>query len=449
VLLFRMARDYLFTLLLPFVFLVLGLRPIRFGLEEFFRNFPDTNYSGQFARAAIAAWFLMSLAWITITYAISLFINRSDKNSTRNKRILGWGIALLVGVTFLHIGLSIAEMKGTREVLALAQSPILRIVFFTGSLASQMTIAPLSGDFWSFALGLGGLLSIIGGSLWVAMSQADWMYDQAAVRGFESSTVRAAQRKGDTMGAMAELARRGKIKAGRRTFIHRLKMPGAWSLLWKEYFLQTRGMMGMLVMLGLMGIGFCILPSLIPERESEMGIAPFFFLMQAVALFMITLAISQTGFIEVLRRVDLQRPLPFSSSTIVFFEIAGKALLGIVVAVVAAVVAGIINPSLLPHVIAALIYSPALSLLLSATVFMVTIMFPDIDDPTQRQFRGLMMLLGLAVLGLPPTAAFLGLLALSVPSWIAAIAGAVICVGMSALAAVVGGKLYEGFNPSE
>lgn len=449
VLMFRMMRDYLFTLLLPFVIILFGLRPAKMGWESIFRNLPNSEYSGQTFRALTLSWILMAMCWVSITYAISLFINRSDKRSTRNKRILAWSIALMVISVAGFVLFRSQTMHDMAGVLSLLEEPFLRVIFFTATFATELTLAPLTGNIWSGVLGGGALIGIIVGGIWIAMTQAEWMYDQAAVKGFDSAGVRQAQRRGDTMGAMAELARQGKIKSGRTTFIHRLKMSGPWALVWKEFFLQTRGMMALLVMLGLMGLAFCLLPALMSPRRNEMGVPYFFFLMQSMALFMITLAIAQTGFIEVLRRVDLQKPLPFSSQKIVAAEIFAKATLGIAVAVLSALISGIVSPNLWPYVIASLIYSPALSLMLSATVFLVTIMFPDLDDPTQRQFRGIMMLLALAILGLPPTGAFLGLWALGLPVWVAAGIGGMICLAMTALATLISGKLYESFNPSE
>jgi hypothetical protein len=449
VLLFRMLRDYLLTLLFPLIILVLGLRPAKLGYESFVRNLPDHAYGATALRALAISWLLMAMCWIGITYAISLFINRSDKQSTRNKRILGYSIGIIVVGTIAYIGLRINGIHDFQDAIELLRAPLLRVVFFSATLATQLTIAPLTGDLWGGLLAGGALVGIIVGSLYVAMSQADWMYDQAAVKGFDTASVRAAQRRGDTMGALAEMARRGKIKAGRRTFVHGLKMQGPLALVWKEFFLQTRGMLGLLVMLALFGIAMCIMPALVRGPTDGMGVPALFFVMQASTLFMITLAISQTGFIEVLRRVDLQKPLPFSAPVIVFFEIAAKALLGAFVAVVAAIVAGIINPVLWPYVLAALLYSPALSLLLSASVFLVTIMFPDFEDPTQRQFRGIMMLIAIVVMGLPPTGAFLGLWALGLPAWSAATGAGIICLGVSALACFGSGKLYESYNPSE
>jgi asparagine N-glycosylation enzyme membrane subunit Stt3 len=129
--------------------------------------------------------------------------------------------------------------------------------------------------------------------------------------------------------------------------------------------------------------------------------------------------------------------------------VGSKAILGIVVSVVGSLLALAFNASLWPYVLAALIYSPALSILLSSTVFLTTIMFPDVDDPTQRQFRGLVMMLAIVIFGLPPTGAFLGIWALGMAPWTAAIAGSIICLAMSALACLVSGRLYESYNPSE
>ncbi len=449
VLLYRIARDYLFTLLLPLFLALVGLRPVMMGWEAVFRNMPHPEYSTLTMRSLMVSWSLMAMSWVTISYAISLLINRSDRASTRNKRILGWSIAVLVLGTLAFVVWRSQTIDGLGGVLELSRAPLLRSVFFTATLANQMVLGPLEGNLGMAALGATGLLALILGSLYVAITQAGWMYDQAAVKGFDTANVRLAQRRGDTMGAIAEMARLGKVKAGRRTFVHRLRMAGPWALMWKEFFLQTRGMLGMLLLLGLMGVGMSLLPALIPQRRGDMSTPAFFFTMQATALFMMTIAISQTGFIEVLRRVDLQKPLPFSAPRIVLFEVASKALLGIVVSVLAALVAWILNPALGPFVLAALIYSPALSLLLSSTVFLTTIMFPDVDDPTQRQFRSLVMMLAIIILGLPPTGAFLGLWFLGLPAWVAALVGSVVCLGVSVLSCFISGKLYEAFNPSE
>ena len=55
------------------------------------------------------------------------------------------------------------------------------------------------------------------------------------------------------------------------------------------------------------------------------------------------------------------------------------------------------------------IYGPTLAIMLSSAVLVVTLLFPDIKDPTQRGFRGLMQLLGIAVATAPGLSVFIGM----------------------------------------
>jgi len=76
-------------------------------------------------------------------------------------------------------------------------------------------------------------------------------------------------------------------------------------------------------------------------------------------------------------------------------------------------------------------------------------MFPDIDDPTQRGFRGLMGLLALVVTVGPGVGLFILIFALSKSVVMAALAAAVVNLGLAAVCAAVSGRYYADFNPSE
>lgn len=450
VLLFRIARDYLFTLIAPLVFMVFGFGGVRAGYEWLFRNMPEQGQANQALRMAFVSWGLMALGWVCVNYAISLFINRSDTNSDRNRRVFGWcSSAFLLGAIGF-IAYRSVDLSGPRELLDLAQEPFLKAVFFSASLATALTIGTLEGELVTALLGAAGLAAIIVVALRVAMSQAAWMYDQAAVKGFGNQQLKAAQRSGDTLAAIAALAQEGKIKPRRLRWIYNLKLTGPFALLWKDLFLQVRGMLWILIMIGLIGVFMSALPAMVPFRASEGGSTGMLLFMQGMSILMVTISIANVGFLELLRRIDLQKPLPFTPATIVTFEVLSKSLLGIVVSIVGSLVAAAIRPDLLPMSAASIIFSPALSVLLSSCVFLVIILFPDVDDQAQRQFRGIMMMLSIAVTGFPPVAVFLLLaLGLSVPSWLAAFVGASICVGIAFVLILISGRLYANFNPSE
>lgn len=450
---FRMLRDYLVTLLLPFFIAILSLRGAKRGWTEIFRNMPHPEYSGYTLRAMTLSWILMAMCWISLSYAISLWINRSDTRSDRNKQYFTTflGIWILGSIAYIGWRLYTLPAGNVKELITVAQSPILRVLFFTASFATKFTLAPLQGSLASAMVGIGGLVATICIGLSLTLKQVGWLYDQAAARGFAASKARALQRSGDYMGIAAERARAraGRARTIKTSFFHRLKMRGPWALVWKELFLQPRAVLGMLVVLLLVGVSFSLVPAMMPINRDIKEAGFLLLFMQGMAVMLVTLVLAQTGFIEVLKRVDLQKPLPFSPMTIAAFEIGAKSILPMLCCGVGAVVAWLINPHLWLYCVAALIFSPGLSLLLGSTVFCVIMFFPDVEDPTQRQFRGLITLLGAVFTGFLPVLTFAGLMFLSLSAPLAAALGSLVAFGVSALLCYLSGQLYANFNPAE
>lgn len=449
-LIFRIFRDYLITLFLPLFVALLGLRPARMGWEAVFRNMPNPEYSGMTLRFLLIAWMLMSLGWVMISYAVSLFVNRSDQRADFNRRM----VAAILFLVFLgvagYIGWTVYRSTDWQDLVRASQHPALRTVFFMASLANLMVLAPFTGAMGDAAIGAAGLLVVCYAAFRVSMSQAHWMYDQAAIKAFNKTNVRELQRSGDLIGMAAE---RAKSKGGKRkaTFVNRWVMRGPWALIWKDILIQGRSMMGIMLILGTISIGLGIMPALIPVRSgrAEMAVGPMILVMQLTIVFMITMNIAMGGAIEVLKRVDLQRPLPFLPWQIVFMEVASKAVLVFAPVVISLIVTVILKPVFWAYAAAALLAVFGVSLLMSACVFLTTLLFPDVDDPTQRQFRGLVMMISFVIFGFFPIGAMVGLLALKLhPVFAGAVAGGMglaISVGL----AVVSGYLYSNFNPTE
>lgn len=448
VLVFRIVRDYLITLVVPFILVAFGLRPVAAGWEAYFRDAPQ--YAGYAARAAGLGWILVAMSLVCATYAASLFVNRSDLKSDRNRRILYWGTAGAVLGIIAYVSVLLRGVSNADQAIDVTYSPILRAFFLPGTLATNMVMGALDGQLWRSGVGFLGLIGIIALSIRIALSQTPWMYDQAAARGFGAGkNIRKLQQSGDMMGVAAEMARRGKVKVKRTTWVHRIKAKGPWALLWKEAFLQTRGMLFMIVLLAVTTAVMVIVPVFLPSRRDPTPIGIVFLVMQGFSLMSVTLSMAQIGFIEVLRRVDLLKPLPFSSTAIVFFEIVSRSIMATLFSIAGAIILLIFKFELASFALASMILAPCLSILMSSAVFLVTMLFPDIEDVTQRQFRGLVTLLALAVLGTPPLLAFAGLFALKLwPALCATVAG-LVCLGVSLAVAAASGSLYASYNPSE
>jgi hypothetical protein len=278
------------------------------------------------------------------------------------------------------------------------------------------------------------------------------MYDQAASRGTDAATTRSLQRQGDMIGLMAERARSGKLRAGRISWIHRIRTKGIGALIWKEIIVLTRSSAASFVFVVIVVFAMVILPTVGLSSAGPIArkaIGPIFMAMTGFGVFMMSMSLSQAGFIEMLRRVDFQKPLPFSAAQIVFAEVMAKVVPTALVTWSATLVVIAIRPMLWQEGVALLIAIPFTAMLMIGVVLLMTVLFPDVDDPTQRGFRGLMMLLALVVTGGPCLGIYVAIDAYFGSPISAALVASTLAIGMTAGLATLAGNLYAAYNPSE
>lgn len=449
VLTFRIFRDYLITLLLPMLIAVFGLRPAKMGWEAIFKDMPNPEYSGMALRFITLGWLLMAMSWVTVSYAVSLWVNRTDAAGPTRKKVFGWSLTILCVALVGFLTWRFSRVQAMGDVIALLQMPLLRVVFFNASFATQMTLAPFTdAGPLSAMLGAGGLIGVIALGYWLSLRQVGWMYDLSAIRASAIRTSVEMQRSGDMAGLVAQRAREGKYKPPKLRFISRLSMPGWKALIWKELMLQPRTTLGLTVMFVLIGVFMSVI-GVLPSERSRMSTGYFLLFMQSVTVFMIAMAIAQTGFIEVLKRVDLQKPMPFPSWVTVSAEIFSKALVAVLATWLGAIVAIAVKPALWAYGVASLVAVPGFAFMLTAAVFFTTMLFPDIEDPSQRSLRGILMLVCVVVCGAFPALATIGLLAVDAHPIIATAGGSVLAAGIGLLLSSISAKLYENFNPSD
>lgn len=448
VLCFRMARDYLFTLLAPLFVAILSLRVARAGWEKVFREMPHPEYSGLTLRMMTVSWLLMALCFVSLSYAVYLYVNRSDARSKLRGFVVDGAIIVFELAWIPYLVWRIVQHHDPNSLVALAESPFLRLVFFLASFATEVTLSPFTGNFGMAVVGVAGLLGTIAIGMILSLRQVGWMYDQAATRGFGSLKSRQLQRSGDFAGLMAERARSGKLRPPRMRILRRFRTQGAAALVWKELFLLSRTMAFPIVLLGLIQLALDVSSGFMSPLNAK--IAGYTLIaMQGFCTMMLTLMLGQTGFIEVLKRVDLEKPLPFSARNIVFYEIVARATPAILIAWIGLPLAAILDPRVWQFALGGFILSPVMALMLTATTFLITILFPDLEDSSQRQLRALMTLLAYALAASLPVLATLGLFALGLNAVICCAVGAVFALGIAFLAATAGAHLYAGFNPAE
>ncbi|MEJ5170457.1 MAG: hypothetical protein WHU10_05670, partial [Fimbriimonadales bacterium] len=163
----------------------------------------------------------------------------------------------------------------------------------------------------------------------------------------------------------------------------------------------------------------------------------------------VSMTASITGVMEMLRRVDVVKAMPFAPWRVVTFEVFAQSLYGIAVVWIPCFVLLALKPAWWSVLAGACVLSLGLSFLICSAVATVSLLFPDEDDATQTQFRRLMMLLGIVIACAPPVGAFIGLGALGVPWWLAALPALALAAGIAAAIVLFASGLYAGFNPSE
>ena len=138
-----------------------------------------------------------------------------------------------------------------------------------------------------------------------------------------------------------------------------------------------------------------------------------------------------------------------TSAQIAFFETAAKAVVAMFMSFTPFAIGLIYKPSLWQFHISGMIAAPSLSLALVSAIFLIVVLFPDFDDPTQRTFRGLMQLIALVVIMVPTGLVFGGLAYLGWSPVISACLCLAINISVTAILSAVAGRFYADFNPSE
>jgi hypothetical protein len=451
VLVFRMARDYMFTLIAPLVLALVGWRGTSMGVSMLFRNYPA--HSMDVLRAAWIAWMLLSFAFVSLGYGSSLFIGRSDLRSDSNEKLLTNGINVAVLAVIAYIGYKLHDNLSWRTGVDFGSSTFLNVVFLPATLATDFVIGSLTGNVVVIMVSLGGLVSTIALGLALALTQVGWLYDQASAKGVGASLSRKLRGSGDMYGLAAERARKGKRSASvMARGLSRLTYRESGALVWKELLLQLRGPMSgavlsfcaLLLAYGMMG---WILSN---HGELKTSSQIFEIALPSMAAYMLGALNGFGGFTEMLKRVDLLKPLPFTPGRIVLYEALAKAPIPIFMLAGCAVELTIFTPGDgLAH-LAGFLVGSTLLLEITGSILFAVVLFPDLQDPTQRMLNGIIMLLTICICSAPGFGLYIVLSAyLHWPSILAAIPTSLFFVGVMVGLSTLSGSIYAHYNPSE
>jgi len=447
VIVFRIIRDALVQLLVPLFFAILLLQANDRSLAMIFRNLPNPTGADSVLRTSMIAYFLLGICLTTFAYGVSLVLNRPIPRAR-------WMHRLAVGLYFLIFvglgaGLYVSFLgQGAAGLVELSQQTWLRMALFPATAAAEFALAPLTTHWGAGLLGLAVVLGVGVFGFQLAMAQSSWFYDIASLRAHSTTQARSFQQNADYMGAVASRARSGKARFARASWLMRWSPRKMGGLLWKEALLAIRTATMTLLFTGLLGVLIGWMGGLVSQSapRSE-GVVPILAL--CFVAFISATNVSQTGFLETLRRIDLLKPLPFAAWQTVFAEVAGKSLVSLIPVLAATVAMISLVPTMSVTIICSALVALSLAVTICAVSFLAILILPDIEDPTQRGIRGLITMLGIFVFCVPPAILYVVFSSFNVSPLISALPIVAVNLGLAVLGSWISGRLYSNFNPSE
>lgn len=443
----RIFRDTVLAVIVPLLLTVIFARPALSGFSSFVASIPDPNASRYVMRIGFLAFTLHSFAWVGVGYAVSLWASRPEDDKGVRRRAFLWISFLLILGTLGFAGLMFRANLSVETFVAVTQAPWIKVVFFPATWAAAATMAAIQGS-WGLVIVYFSLLIAMGSiGIWLALRQAEWAYEIAASTTTATQETVELQRKGDMYGMFAQQARMGKIKSGKSHWMMSRTMPREWALMWKEIIHMSRTGIVLHLIPMILGLFLVIMMGLIPDRNNK---APDFFLLFGVGMTsFVGATILQGGFVELMRRGDLVKPFPFAPGRVVYYETIAHSLPVMASILVVGLTAIVMKPAVWATGLTSLVGGPLFCLAITSIMVMTTLLFPDIDDPTQRGFRGLMQLLSMVVLLAPGIGVFAAAMFLKWGIPVAILLMALVNLLVTVICSSVSGRLYANFNPTE
>ncbi|MCS7066615.1 MAG: hypothetical protein NZL85_10155, partial [Fimbriimonadales bacterium] len=379
----------------------------------------------------------------------------------RRPRILWWFWAGVLGWALLGVGLvgghalMLIQQHQMRFAAALHASLdwLPAYVWLLPARAlSDATLIIYQG--WTPAIGL-GLLFWLGVLLWAdgrIARDAGRLYELASQMAQRGARFRAA--RGDPMQLMYQnaLERMGKRDRPARTlrWLERWTPRGKWALLWRDLLLSWRLQGWWLVFMLLLLIALPAVPMGIVRyavEKNPLTVAKLIYVMIQYLVVLMTAMGSYYGIVDLLRRVDFQKPFPFSSREVVLVESLPTAVLFLVVQVVVSLLATLFFPQAWGFWLGVGLALASFAPVLQMAMWTMALLNPDPNDYTQRLVLGLLMLPVIVLAGLPG-GLILGVgLALRLEPLL--IAPIVVAANLSvgAILVAINSRLYEQFSP--
>jgi hypothetical protein len=414
-----------------------------------------TPQAGSWALLIYPLLFLvMSLALLWLGVAIRLM-------EVHRPRLLTWFWVGIVGWALVGVGLVAGRawflvQRADEPPFAALQASIewlpATLWLLPASSLSDAMLVVYRG--WTPAIGL-GLLFWLGMLLWAdrrIVRYAGHLYELASLMAQRSARMHLA--RSDPLRAIYQRALEQMSERARpvRTlrWLERWTPRGVWALLWRDLLLSWRLHGWGLVLMVLLLVALPTIPLGFVYTFMEKNPLPLakliYGMMQSLLVLMMALG-SYYGIVDLLRRVELQKPLPFSSREVVLVESLPTALLVLVMQLIVALVAIVLFPQAWGFWLWMGLGLASFAPVLQMAMWMLAMLNPDPNDYTQRLVVGLLMFPMVLLAGLPGGLILLLGLLLKLPFVLTALLVVLANLSVGAVFVAINSRLYERFSP--
>jgi len=280
----------------------------------------------------------------------------------------------------------------------------------------------------------------------------DVLYEVGASLARRGAAARASQRDplGTYLKRKAEQASTKPLRTLR--WLERWTPRGVWALLWRDLLITWRASgWGNLLMVALMaaapaGLALLIHYTAPSERDVRLALKIAYAVAQALTAFFIAFG-AFYGFTDMLRRVEWQKPLPFSPRAVMVVESLPSVVFFAASQLLAALVISLWFPNDWLFWLGSSVVAISWAIVLMMAMLAIALINPDPTDYTQRLLSGVLMVPALLLTGAPGAAIWLLSVGLQWNLWL--------MVGLSCLTnlfaalalTAFNGALYEKFSP--
>jgi hypothetical protein len=278
------------------------------------------------------------------------------------------------------------------------------------------------------------------------------LYEVGASQARKGAAARASQR--DPLGTyLRRKAERAAAKPLRTLrWLERWTPRGALALLWRDLLITWRASgWGNLLMVALMaaapvGLALLLYYTASPERDMRLALKIAYAVAQAMTAFFISFG-AFYGFTDMLRRVEWQKPLPFSPRAVMVVESLPSVVFFAASQLLAALVISLWFPSDWLFWLGSSVVATSWAIVLMMAMLAIALINPDPTDYTQRLLSGVLMVPALLFSGAPGAAIWLLGVGLQWNLWL--MVGLACLTNLFAAFALTAfnGALYEKFSP--